>query len=217
MPRRRGNVQNDFRALRNQLLDGIAAIETFRPEILVVPDVLANRDAQLASIELKWRKNFGRFKIAVLVENVVGRQQALVRAPDGFSVLQNGGGIAEGASGTFGVPVHIPDAQGNRARLFRRFHERGEVGFDEIGAHEQVTRRIAAKKHFRRENELRAERAGFFIAGCKLLPVGRKITDGRIELENANFQCVESNRNRQFRNEFACAATRPPGGFQRWL
>ena len=101
-------------------------------------------------------------------------------------------------------------SKGNRARLFRRFHERGEVGFDEIGAHEQVTRRIAAKKHFRRENELRAERAGFFIAGCKLLPVGRKITDGRIELENANFQCVESNRNRQFRNEFACAATRPP-------
>ena len=115
VPWRRGKVQNQFRPLRNQFLDRIAAIPPFRPEILVVPNVLANSDADFLSFEIKRRNRFRRFKITDFVENVVGRQQALARAPDNFSVLQNGGGIAQRASGAFGIPVNKADAQRNRA------------------------------------------------------------------------------------------------------
>ena len=152
-------------------LIGIAAIQPFRPEILVVPDVLANRDAQLVSVELERRDVFGRFKIAVFVKNVVSRQQAFVRAPDDFPVLQDGGGIAERASGTVGVLVHITDAKRNFANAFGRFRQGGEIGVNEIRAQQQIARRVAAQKQFRREDEFRAARAGLFITGqsfCRL-------------------------------------------------
>jgi hypothetical protein len=144
VPRRRGKVEDDFRALRDEFLDGVAAAKPFRPEILVVPDVLAKGDAEFAAIELEGRGAFGRFKITVFVKNVVSRKQALVRAPDDFSVLQNGGGVAERASGTFGIFVNATDAQGNGADAFGGFGGRGEIGLDEIGAQEQIARRVAA-------------------------------------------------------------------------
>ena len=64
--------------------------------------------------------------------------------------------------------------------------ERGEIGGDEIGALEQVARRVAAQEQFRRENEFRAARDGLFVGGQKFSPVGREIADGRVELEQAN-------------------------------
>ena len=62
MPRRRGNVEDDFRALPDEFLDRVAAIKPFRPEILVIPDVLANREAEFAAIELKGRGAFAGSK-----------------------------------------------------------------------------------------------------------------------------------------------------------
>jgi hypothetical protein len=38
------------------------------------------------------------------------------------------------------------------------------------------------------------------------LPVRYKVADGRVELEQADFQRLEDNRNWQFRNEFACGS-----------
>ena len=149
----------------DEFLDRVAAIKPFRPKILVVPDVLANRDAEFAAIELERRGAFGRFKIAVFVKNVVSRQQAFVRAPDDFPVLQNGGGIAERASGTFGILVNVTNTQRNCADAFGRFGERGKIGVNKIGAQEQIARRVAAQKQFRRDDKFRAERAGFFVTG----------------------------------------------------
>ena len=132
-----------------------------------------------------------------------------MRAPDNFPILQDGGGIAEGASGTFGIFVNKTNAERNGADAFGGFGERGKIGVNEIGAQQQIARRIAAQKQLRRDDEFRAERAGLFITGGKLLPVGCKVADGRIELENANFHHVESSRNRRFRNEFTCGAGAP--------
>ena len=187
MPRRRREIEDDFRAPGDQLPDWIAPVKPFRPEILVVPDVLANRDAEFVSVELKRRDGLGRLKITVLVENVVGRQQAFVRAPDDFPISQNGGGVAQRASGPLGIPVHVTDAQRNRADAPGGFGERGEIGLDKIPAQQQIARRVAAQEQFRREDEFRAERDGPFAGGQKFLPVGREIADGRVELEQADF------------------------------
>ena len=65
---------------------------------------------------------------------------------------------------------------------------RGEIAVNKIIAQQQIARRIAAQKKFRREDEFRAERDGFFITRQKFLPVRCEIADGRIELEQADFQ-----------------------------
>ena len=188
MPRRRGKVKDDFRALPDEFLDRVTAIKPFRPEILVVPDVLADGDAEFAAIERKRGDAFGRFKIAVFVKNVVSREQAFVRAPDNFPVLQNGGGIAERASGTLGIFTNTTDAQWNGADAFGGFRECRKIGLNKIGAQEQIARRVATEKQFRCDDEFRAERAGFFITGDEFLPVRGKVADGRVELEQADFQ-----------------------------
>jgi len=88
-----------------------------------------------------------------------------VHAPGNFPVLQNGGGIAERASGPFGIFVNATDAQGNGADALGGFGERRKIGFNKIGAQEQVAWRVATEKQFRRDDEFRAKRAGFFITG----------------------------------------------------
>ena len=80
------------------------------------------------------------------------------------------------------MAVTLADASGG-------FGERGETGLDEIGAQEQVARRVAAQKQFRRNDKFRASGAGFLVTGEEFPAVGRKITDGRIKLEQADFQC----------------------------
>src|SRR5208283_707080 len=53
LPRRRGNVKDDFRPLSDQFRDGVPAVQPVRPEILVIPDVLANGDSQFPA----WNAN----------------------------------------------------------------------------------------------------------------------------------------------------------------
>jgi hypothetical protein len=94
----------------------------------------------------------------------------------------------------------MTDTERNRADIFCCFFECGKIGVNEISALEQVARRIAAEKQFRRENEFCAERAGFFVTGQKLPAVVREIADGRIELEQADFQRNQDSLSARFRN-----------------
>ena len=75
-PGRRRKVQDDFRSLRDEFLYRVAAVNPLRPEILVIPDVLTNCDAELATVENKRLNFFGRLKITVLIKHIIGRQQA---------------------------------------------------------------------------------------------------------------------------------------------
>ena len=50
------------------------------PEVAVVPDVLADADAEPAAAELEHLRAVERLEVAVLVEHVVGRQQRLAEA-----------------------------------------------------------------------------------------------------------------------------------------
>ena len=185
-PGRRGKVQDDFRALGDEFPDRVAPVDPVRPEILVVPDVLADGDAKPVAVERERRDVFGRLEIAVLVKHIVGRQQTFRGAPDDFAMLQHGGGIFQPAAGLLRIAVHVADAERHRADARGGFGERGEIGVNEIGALEQVARRVAAEEQLGREDEFRAAGAGLVVAGQELQPVGGEIADGRIELEQAD-------------------------------
>jgi hypothetical protein len=54
--------------------------------------------------------------------------------------------------------------------------------------------RMAAQEKLRRENEFRAEHTSFSVTGDKLFAVRHEITDGRIELKQADFQWRKANK-----------------------
>ena len=136
VPRRGGQIKNQLRALRDEFAHRIAPVNPFRPEIFVVPDVLANGDADFPTLKNKRFNLRRRFKIAVFVKHVVSGQQTFGRAPDDFSVLQNGGGVLQCATGTRGILFDVAEAKRNFANRFGGFSERGEVGGHKIFAQE---------------------------------------------------------------------------------
>src|SRR6266404_1312125 len=75
---RGGDVEDRLRPLRDQLLDRIAQIARLLPELLVVPEVLADGDAEPRSGDLDQRTRLrGGIEVTRFVKNVVGWQQGL--------------------------------------------------------------------------------------------------------------------------------------------
>src|SRR5206468_9004987 len=60
---------------------------------------LANRDGELAPVELERCNTFRRLEVTILVEDIVGRQQRFLLTPDDVAALQNGDGIGERTAG----------------------------------------------------------------------------------------------------------------------
>ena len=76
--RRRREIDVQRRVLAHQLFHGIDGVEAARPEVLVVPGVLADGDGEANAVELDHLLRAGRRKVALLVEDVVKGQEALV-------------------------------------------------------------------------------------------------------------------------------------------
>src|SRR2546427_8569268 len=77
-----GNVDDDAGSLPDELGDGIALVEPLGPEILVVPDVFADGDAEFFRAERINELLRARLEIARFVEDVVGRQKDFARSEE---------------------------------------------------------------------------------------------------------------------------------------
>ncbi len=86
--RRGGDIQKNGSSLRDDFGDGVAIIAAIGPEILIVPDVFANGDAQLLVSEPIDGLSISRLKIADFIENVVGGQKH-------FALLENHSAFAD--------------------------------------------------------------------------------------------------------------------------
>ena len=73
--RRRREVQDRLCAGRREFLDRIVVVAAPLPEVAIVPDVLADADAEPSSSDLKNLRAVKRLEIPVFVEDVVSRQQ----------------------------------------------------------------------------------------------------------------------------------------------
>ena len=78
--RRRRQVDDRLGAGADQLLDRIVVVAAALPEVAIVPDVLADADAEPRAAEVEHLRAVERLEVAVLVEDVVGRQQRLAEA-----------------------------------------------------------------------------------------------------------------------------------------
>ena len=134
------------RVLAHELFDGIDGVEATRPEVLVVPGVLADGDGEPSSVELDDLLRSGRRKVALLIENVIERQQPLVLFKKQVAAVDEYGGVkcwfAVFAPG--GQSYASQNGCRQVARGGSKLVDRRPAARQKAGLLEQICRRIAA-------------------------------------------------------------------------
>ena len=95
---RRRKVHDGLRARFGKHLDGVLMITPALPEILIVPNVFADTDAQTPAVQLQNLRAHGWLEIPVLIENVIGGEQSLVKRGAYFAILQQDRAIEQRAA-----------------------------------------------------------------------------------------------------------------------
>ena len=102
VPRAGGEIQEEVESFPAQAFDGVGIVESARWHDLVHPDILADRDADAMAGVLDDGGRECGFEIAVLVEHVVGRQEAFAADREEFPAVAEGGGVEGRAAGSGG-------------------------------------------------------------------------------------------------------------------
>ena len=79
----------------SEFLHGVALIEPAVPKRLIVPGVFANGDRDRSNSQRGEFLAFGRTEVALLVEDVVVRQQHLMLAEGDLAALEHGGSVPD--------------------------------------------------------------------------------------------------------------------------
>ena len=145
----------------NQLLDRIVVVAAPLPEVAVVPDVLADADAEPPAADVEDLRAVERLEVAVLVEDVVGGQQRLAEAlldacrrAGAPRVLKSGRPSSDGFGS--GRPTSVGGSpSSSRASACELVPAR----VDEAVAEQQIARQVADERELRRDREVGAARA----------------------------------------------------------
>jgi hypothetical protein len=136
--RRRGDVEHDLHPL-----GGVG------DDQLRHPQVLAHRHVEQRGAELEQTSVVARGEVALLVEDAVVGQPALVVDPQDTVVTDHRGRVVELA-----VRTAIDEADDRRVAGRRRdLLQRVEVVLDEVLARHQVLRRVAGQREFREQQQ----------------------------------------------------------------
>ena len=192
VPGRSGDVEKNLRASLDELTRGVAQVAALVPKRFVVPDILADRQADFASVEIDGGVFLSRLKIAVLVEDIVGREQHLRAGREDFPMLQKRHGIGRLASGLAFVAAHVADEQARLAGRRGEAFEHGEIVRDEPAFVQQIARRIAGDGEFGKDDD--------FHPGLHPAPVGREdarfvacqVADGGIDLGEGDLHALRA-------------------------
>ena len=182
---RRRKIQNDVASLRHEFRHRIAVVQPLRPEILVVPGVLADGYAEFRQIQRENVLRVGGLEVARLVEHIVGGEQHFSLFEEYAAVRDKCGAVRHRFAGVVLRPAYVADERWQRNR-FRQTCECLQVAFDERRALHQILRRIAAETKLREQSEFRT--AGLCFAGQFQNPrrIAFEIADCRIELREGN-------------------------------
>src|SRR4026208_2381112 len=115
-------------------------VETFAPEGCVVPEVCANRDAEVVLEEV----SFGAgLEVAWIVEDVVFGQQRFVGKAEQLLIANHGGGGKETAAGGLVRRSDSADDRGDSFSGFDDLFERLERAALHVAIEKPVERRVA--------------------------------------------------------------------------
>jgi hypothetical protein len=183
MPRTGRDVDHQIAALRGELPYRIeTVVQLARRDHGMRPDVLANGDTDALTGVFDHGGRGRGLEIAVLVEDVVGGQQAFGRNGAYAPPQAEGGGVVKRPALTGKIGRHGADERGYVAHgggnLRKGF---GGVGH-EVALEQQVARRIAADDQFRENHEFRTLGHERGVGVENLAAIAGKIADGRVEL-----------------------------------
>ena len=186
VPRARREVEHEVALLAGQLFQRHAtAVEPAGAEHRVRPDILADGDADALSVVVNDGRRGGGLEIAVLVKDVVGRQQAFARHGGDAAAVAEGGGVVKRATLAAGVELDGADERGDLAHGGGDLGERfGDIG-DEAPLEQQVARRIAADSQLGEDHELGTLRHEDGVGVEDATAVAGKVADDRVELGKA--------------------------------
>ena len=72
----------------HELFDRVVVVAAPLPEVAIVPDVLADADAETRAGDIEDLRPVKRLEVSVLVEHVVGRQERLAEPLDDIAAAQ---------------------------------------------------------------------------------------------------------------------------------
>jgi len=179
---RGGNIQKDAGSLLDELGDGVAGVAGLGPEILVVPDVFADGDAQLFVTEAINVIPFARLEVAGFVEDVVGGQEHLALLEDDAAVLDEGGFVGDSLAGAGMIDAARKAYDGGERHAVGDVFQGVQIALDEGGALEEIEREIAAGAELGKYGEFRAAALGLFREVENAGGVAFKVADGWVEL-----------------------------------
>ena len=155
--RRRREIDDGFSARSGQVPNRVEVIAAPLPEIAIVPDVLADADAETPIANLEDFRTARRFEVPVLVEHVVGRKERLAEPLADRAVLQKHRGVEERASFIRAIRLRQADDDGGavRERAGER-RERVPAAADEAFAEQEIARQVAGECELRRDGQIGA-------------------------------------------------------------
>lgn len=186
---RSGDVDQDAGSLGDQLSDRITGVHGRGPEGFVIPDVLADGDAELLLVEAVDVLLVAGLEVAGFVEDVVGGKEHFGLLEDDTAIANKGSFIGNGLPCPVVVGIDaagVTDDGGER-------HLRGDtiegvvIPLDEGRTFEEVERKIAANAEFGEDGEVGAKAFGLRGKGEDARGIAFKITHGGIELGESYF------------------------------
>ena len=178
---------------RDELLDRIVVIAPALPEIAVVPDVLADADAEPPPAELEHLRTVKRLEVAVLVEHVVGRQQRLAETLRDRAVVHEHGAVEERPSLVRRVRLGETDERRRQiARIACQLLEHLPAAAHESVAEQQIARQVSDERQFGRHGQVGALRARVAERVEDEPRVAGEIADRRVDLEQRDLHDASS-------------------------
>ena len=142
----------------DELFDRIVVVAAALPEVAIVPDVLADADAEPPAAELEDLRAVERLEVPVLVEDVVGRQERLAKALLDAPVADERRGVEERPAFVGRIRLGQADERRRRPTEVVRASvvERVPASLHEVRAEQQIARQVADQRQLRRDREIGA-------------------------------------------------------------
>jgi hypothetical protein len=176
----------------DQLLDRIVVIAAPFPVIAIVPDVLADADAEPPAADVEHLRAVKRLEVAILVEDVVGGEQRLAEARIDAAAAQQRGAVEQRPPFVGRVRFRKADEHRRKAGgLAREIAEHVPAAADKVAVEQQIARQIADQRQLGRDRQRRVGLAGDSERVQNKVRVACEIADGRVYLKERDFHSTK--------------------------